>query len=53
MKTVLICIVLALTSGAAHAFSVPFHWSGGSLSATNAFALADYSPTSGSTATTE
>ncbi|TDJ48341.1 MAG: hypothetical protein E2O52_00960 [Gammaproteobacteria bacterium] len=50
MKNIVIFLVLTLLAGATHAMAVPFAWSGGSLSATNAFGLARYSASSGTTA---
>ena len=48
-KSALLVVTLTFMAGATHAMSVPFSWSGGSLNATGAVALASYSPTAGST----
>ncbi len=48
MKKILIGILLVLLAGAAHAIPVPFAWSGGTIKATGALALASYSANPGS-----
>ncbi len=50
LKSTALAIGLGLLfSGTAHAIPVPFAWTGGSIDATGALALATYSPNAGST----
>ncbi len=50
LKSTALAIGLGLLlSGTAHAIPVPFAWTGGSIDATGALALASYSPNAGST----
>ena len=50
LKSTVLAISLGLLfSGTAHAIPIPFEWTGGSIEATGAFALASYSPNAGST----